>query len=1188
MRGLNGWMLAGLIALGTRTPAAAEKFAAPDFATHVAPILQKYCVGCHGPGEANGGLELHEHALALKGGEHGPSIVPGKSGESKLILTIEGKAKPKMPPKNNPKPSAEELAVLKAWVDAGAKPPAKPSAAPVFAPPVIKPLAPPKQAVNAIAYSPKGDLLAIARESVVTLLEPSTGYIVRELAGHVGRVNAIRFSRDGATLVAAAGEVGLSGDARLWSVAEGKLRRAITGHRDCLYAIDLSADGKLLATAGYDKDIRIWDLTTGKERKVLSGHNDAVFELAFSPDARFVASASGDRTVKLWDVASGERLDTFSQAGKDLYTLAYSPDGSKVAAAGIDNRIRVWRISATGKEGTNSLLVSRFAHQSPIIKLAFSADGKRLASSAEDRTVKIWQADGVREVALLETQADWPAALTFAPDGNTLAVGRHDGGIALYDPRAGKKTRDLAPAVKPPALPELASYLPRGVERGQVQRVTFAGKNLAGVSKINVSNPKLLAKLAGGSSNDQVVVDLTPAADLPRGRLEISFVTPGGTTRPAPIEVDNLPQRVEHEPNDAPAQATATSIPFGAWGTLAARGDADHYAFDAKKDQSIVLELVARSMGSKINAVVTVMDQSGRVIATGNDADGQRGDPVVAFKAPTEGRYVARVSDLRINGSAEHFYRLSVGEFPFVTGIYPLGRPAKAEVSVELVGHNLPVGSKAVVKTGGPGAVGVPIDPERFRFNKSWALEVGSLPSAEEAEPNGDPAVANRVTIPATIEGRIHAEGGADQDLFRFVSEQGATWIIETEAFRRGAPTDTRIEILTGEGKPIERVWLQAVRDSAITFRGVLARAGGARLVNWDEMDLNQLLYIRGEVVKLFRMPQGPDSEWVFYPHIGGLRQTLFDTTATTHAVEDPCYIVEAHPPGTKLLPNGLPLFKLTYRNDDASDRRLGSDSRLTFMAPADGEYLVRVTETRGQTGPGHAYRLTIRQPNPDFVVSVGPGNPSAPVGSGREISFTVDRSDGFDGDVTIDVEGLPPGFRLDGPITIAAGKLSAQAVLFADEKAPAPTKENAAAARLTARAQINGATVVKPVAGLGTIGLAPKAKLRVRLEPAVVTIAPGGQTTARLIIDRDGFTDRVQFQVNNLPHGVIVDNIGLNGILIPPGQNERQIFLTARGMVAPTRRPFHAVAQIDGAPASAPILLEVQPSKDLASGAAP
>jgi hypothetical protein len=82
------------------------------------------------------------------------------------------------------------------------------------------------------------------------------------------------------------------------------------------------------------------------------------------------------------------------------------------------------------------------------------------------------------------------------------------------------------------------------------------------------------------------------------------------------------------------------------------------------------------------------------------------------------------------------------------------------------------------------------------------------------------------------------------------------------------------------------------------------------------------------------------------------------------------------------------------------------------------------------------------------------------------------------------------------------------------------------------------------------------------------------------LRVERNGFKDRVQFAVDNLPHGVIVDNIGLSGVLIPEGQSQRQIFLTAAPWVSETVRPFHAVANNAGAQASAPITLRVVPGE--------
>src|SRR3569623_3853372 len=103
-------------------------------------------------------------------------------------------------------------------------------------------------------------------------------------------------------------------------------------------------------------------------------------------------------------------------------------------------------------------------------------------------------------------------------------------------------------------------------------------------------------------------------------------------------------------------------------------------------------------------------------------------------------------------------------------------------------------------------------------------------------------------------------------------------------------------------------------------------------------------------------MPQVPDSGFQFYTN-AGKRRAYFDTSSTAHAMDDPCYIVEALKPGEPLTPNGLPVFALKYVNDDDGERELDSDSRLAFFAPADGTYLVRVSDVRGFGGERFVYR---------------------------------------------------------------------------------------------------------------------------------------------------------------------------------------------------------------------------------------
>ena len=94
---------------------------ATDFVTDVRPILQKHCIGCHGPQKQEGGLRLDQRAAALRGGEnYNPAIVPKSSDTSPLFQFVSREdADLRMPPKGD-RLSAAEVQTLKEWIDAGA------------------------------------------------------------------------------------------------------------------------------------------------------------------------------------------------------------------------------------------------------------------------------------------------------------------------------------------------------------------------------------------------------------------------------------------------------------------------------------------------------------------------------------------------------------------------------------------------------------------------------------------------------------------------------------------------------------------------------------------------------------------------------------------------------------------------------------------------------------------------------------------------------------------------------------------------------------------------------------------------------------------------------------------------------------------------------------------------------------
>ena len=473
--------------------------------------------------------------------------------------------------------------------------------------------------------------------------------------------------------------------------------------------------------------------------------------------------------------------------------------------------------------------------------------------------------------------------------------------------------------------------------------------------------------------------------------------------------------------------------------------------------------------------------------------------------------------------------------------------------------------------------------------NTQTGIEQAEL---SENEPNDDTKSAMAIKAPAKVTGVIYGNKDDDTDVFRFAAKAGEQWVMEINAARSKSPLDSKVEVLDAAGHPIERVRLKAVRESWLTFRGKDSNTSGDfRLFKWDEMKLNQFLYVNGEVVKLWHYPRGPDSGYMVYPGSGS-RYGYHDTTPLTHPLGQPAYIVEPLAKGATPTANGLPTFTIFYQNDDESRRRFGKDSKLTFTAPSDGNYLVRVSDVRGFQGEDFKYTLTIRPRKPDFKINIGGFADGVPKGSGREFNVKAERFDDFEGPIRIDITDVPAGFHVTTPLTIEAGQLMAFGAIYTGIDTALPENDFAI---VKATATINGKEVTHDIGKLGNIKPIDKPKLLVQVttnesgasktgttaEPLEFIIAPGETISARVKVDRNGFTGRVELGSHdagrNLPHGVYVDNIGLNGLLIVEGQTEREFFITADDWVPETTKRFHIRATAEKGIASNPLILHVR-----------
>lgn len=72
----------------------------------------------------------------------------------------------------------------------------------------------------------------------------------------------------------------------------------MSGHQQLINDVKFSPNGRLIASASFDKSIKLWDGNTGKFVGVLRGHVQRVYTIAWSADSRLLVSGSADSTLK--------------------------------------------------------------------------------------------------------------------------------------------------------------------------------------------------------------------------------------------------------------------------------------------------------------------------------------------------------------------------------------------------------------------------------------------------------------------------------------------------------------------------------------------------------------------------------------------------------------------------------------------------------------------------------------------------------------------------------------------------------------------------------------------------------------------------------------------------------------------------------------------------------------------------
>jgi hypothetical protein len=349
---------------------------------------------------------------------------------------------------------------------------------------------------------------------------------------------------------------------------------------------------------------------------------------------------------------------------------------------------------------------------------------------------------------------------------------------------------------KPPpgsTAPNLNAFLPVGVQRGQPVELLLTGTNLAGPTGVSLGTPAEVTVPTtdkNGQDNAKLKIQVKLPADTPLGLYPLRLATRRGLSNVRLVAVDDLPQVVENDKNNAKESAQSIQVPCAVSGRADAE-KADYYRITVGAGQRLSFDVLGRRLGSPIDPQLAIYHgKTLRELAFDNDSPGCQGDPRLSYTFKEAGDYLIEVKDVLNRGGPDFVYRLRVGDFPLATAPVPMAARRGTKARVEFAGPMVNgVGPVEVAVPADPLATVVWVAPKGASGLHGWpvALAISEQDEVVETEPNNEPAKANRIPVPGGVTGRFQQSD--DTDCYVFTAKKGQKLLIEAQTLELYTPT---------------------------------------------------------------------------------------------------------------------------------------------------------------------------------------------------------------------------------------------------------------------------------------------------------------------------------------------------------------------------------------------------------------
>ncbi|MEX2287638.1 MAG: hypothetical protein WD648_11155 [Planctomycetaceae bacterium] len=337
----------------------------------------------------------------------------------------------------------------------------------------------------------------------------------------------------------------------------------------------------------------------------------------------------------------------------------------------------------------------------------------------------------------------------------------------------------------------------------------------------------------------EVPARITIPTDVPPGPISWQVANANGASARGTFIVGTQNEAVEQRRRNQPQRIS--HLPATISGRLEKIEEVDRYEFLAEHSGPISCQVVARGLGTPINAILQVRDAGGRLIADVADTEGV--DTALTFAAQAGGVYTVSVHDLDFRGDRAYVYRLEINPGPRVIAALPAaGRRAQTQ-RVKFVGYGVATGaailesvSRDVAFPEQPNAPSLEYRLETpFGIAAPFKLPLSDIEEIVELTLRNDPA--KHLSAPAAVTGTL--EPGVEDDRYHLDGRKDDLWLLSLGSCAIGNTFDPLLVIYGPDGKEVARNDDAAsTRDSGLSFKvpadgayqvAVSALSGGAR-----------------------------------------------------------------------------------------------------------------------------------------------------------------------------------------------------------------------------------------------------------------------------------------------------------------------------------------------------------------------